>query len=75
MTAAVNQPEWSGLTIVVGDNRHVLPLYEDDRIHETRCGADCPCEPEDGGQTFGERKHEPPVQVWLHQPLRPETKQ
>ena len=65
---AIHQPEWSGLVIEVGTHRHVLPLGEDDRTHETHCEGDCPCGPESGGQTWGERKHEPPVSIWLHKP-------
>lgn len=75
MTHPVETPAWTGLTIVVGDHTHLLPLYEDDRLHETMCGADCVCAPTLVGQTFGERRHEPPRFVHQHNPIKPETKQ
>lgn len=67
MTQPQHKPQWSGLTLQIGSNVHVLPLYEDDRIHNTM--GICPCEPEVTTK-HGELKYEPDWTVYTHKPIR-----
>lgn len=67
--ARTHTPAWLGLTFVVGDDVHLLPLYEDDRIHDIRNQDDCFCKP-DKETRFGERPFETPYNVFTHKPTR-----
>lgn len=59
----VQQPAWSGLTLDIGTERHILPLYEDERIHST--SSDCPCKP-DCADLMTPGRHEPDRQIYTH---------
>lgn len=70
----VHEPQWSGMPIIVGDYTHVLPINEDDRLHETMSGEDCPCKPDKTGQTQNPLKQfEPPRTVLHHKPMLTDT--
>jgi hypothetical protein len=42
MTA--HKPAWSGATHIIGNDKHILPLYETDRDHKLQ--PDCGCNPD-----------------------------
>jgi hypothetical protein len=40
----VSPPLWQGALHIIGQYKHVLPLYEDDRLHQLE--PECICKPD-----------------------------